>query len=102
MSRLVWCVGVAQLAVLRYVGREQVDGVWTDHWSCHIDYIGVTYDVCLVHIHCFVWRCVRYGAASNAVVIGKPIDHFPELAFAWVRCRSKGSASASDWRQLSA
>jgi len=35
----------------KYVGREQVDGVWTDHWSCHIDYIGVNQSITFQNWH---------------------------------------------------
>ena len=56
------------MAVLRYVGREQVDGVWTDHWSCHIDYIGVTYD-CLFMLCCAVFMGVLFMLCCAVCVV---------------------------------
>lgn len=38
IERANWMQTCNEAGMAKYIGREQVNGEWVDHWSCHVDY----------------------------------------------------------------
>jgi len=51
VERPDWMKFCNESGFAKYVGREEVDGVWADHWSCHIEYTQVNQSITFQNWH---------------------------------------------------
>lgn len=51
VERADWIPNCDKGGWLKYMGREQVDGVWTDHYSCHIEYTSANQSITFQNWH---------------------------------------------------